>query len=89
MLAPAGKPRWKAKVGASSELEKQIGKMTVRIGTLAGFERTCMTATEWARQSDEMKQPWEDLQGTKGFSGENMCSMGSTCKTKVFQSTHQ
>jgi TonB family protein len=78
-----------ASFAAKDQPEKQICKKTVKIGTLAGFERTCMTATEWARQSDEMKQPWEDLQGKKGSSGENMCSMGSTCETKVFQSTHQ
>lgn len=63
--------------------EKQICKRTVRIGTLADFQRTCMTATEWARQSDEMKQPWEDIQGKKGFSGETMCQYGSSCDTKI------
>ncbi|HVM23548.1 MAG TPA: energy transducer TonB [Sphingomicrobium sp.] len=46
--------------------EKQICKKTVRAGTLAGVERTCMTATEWARRTDQMKQSWDDLQGRKG-----------------------
>jgi len=39
----------------------------VRTGTLAAVERTCMTAAEWARQSDETKQIYREMQG-KGFS---------------------
>jgi hypothetical protein len=77
-----------ATVAAKEQPEKQICKKTVRIGTLADFQRTCMTPTEWARQSDEMKQPWEDVQGKKGSSGENMCSYGSTCETSAFQASH-
>lgn len=46
--------------------EPQVCKKTVRVGTLSGFERTCMTPSQWAKQSDEMKQPWEELQGRKG-----------------------
>jgi protein TonB len=46
--------------------EKQICKRTARVGTLAGFERTCMTPTEWARQTDETRQTWDELQGRKG-----------------------
>jgi TonB family protein len=56
---------------AASELDKVVCKKTVRIGTLAGFERTCMTQRQWARQSDEMKQPWEDVQGKKGSTSGN------------------
>ena len=48
--------------------EKQVCKKTVRIGTLAGFERTCMTPSQWAKQSDEQKQVWGDVQGRKGNS---------------------
>jgi hypothetical protein len=33
---------------------------------LAGFERTCMTTREWARQSDDTKETWDELQGRKG-----------------------
>ena len=47
--------------------EKQICKKTTRIGTLSAVERTCMTPSEWAKQSDEMKQPFYELQGRKGF----------------------
>jgi protein TonB len=57
-----------APVTATSAPEKVICKRTVKIGTLAGFERTCMTPTEWARQTDEMKQVYEEFQGKKGSS---------------------
>jgi periplasmic protein TonB len=53
--------------------EKQICKKNVRTGTLASVERTCMTERDWARQTDEMKQPWEEIQGKKGFTREDMC----------------
>jgi TonB family protein len=46
--------------------EKVVCKKTLRTGTLAGYERTCMTPTEWAKQSDAMKADWEDMQGKKG-----------------------
>lgn len=45
---------------------KVVCKKTVRTGTLSGFERTCMTQRDWAKQTDEMKEPWADMQGTKG-----------------------
>jgi hypothetical protein len=84
--APA--PILPASVAAKDKPEKQICKKTVRVGTLAGFERTCMTRTEWARQTDEMRQPWEDVQGKKGSSGQDMCMYGSTCETTVYQASH-
>jgi TonB family protein len=67
----------------SEKPEKQICKRTVRIGTLAGFDRTCMTATEWRQQSDEMKQPWEEMR-KKGFTSEGMCQ-GSGCDSTLNQ----
>jgi len=51
---------------AKDKPEKQVCKRNVRVGTLSGFERTCMTPTEWARQTDEMRQSWEEIQGKKG-----------------------
>ena len=54
-------------VATAAVPEKVICKKTVRIGTLAGFERTCMTQREWNKQSDEMKATWEDAQGKKGM----------------------
>lgn len=54
------------KAVASSELDTVVCKKSVRTGTLAGVERTCMTKREWGRQADELRQPWEELQGRKG-----------------------
>ena len=53
-------------VTAADAPEKVICKKTVRTGTLSGFERTCMTARQWAKQSDESKEPWDEMQGRKG-----------------------
>ena len=66
---------------AASKPEPQVCKKTVRVGTLSGFERTCMTPSQWAKQSDEMKQTWDELQGRKGStvcgaSGKGPTSMG-------------
>jgi len=66
-----------AAVAAAAKTEPQICKKTARIGTLSGYERTCMTPTEWVNQSDEQKQPYEELQGRKGSS--NCASGGRTC----------
>lgn len=48
--------------------EKQICKKSVRIGTLAGVERTCMAASEWTKQSEQVRSNWDQLQGRKGNS---------------------
>ncbi len=57
-------------VTALTAPEKMVCKKNVKAGTLAGYERICMTPTEWAKQSDEMKQPYDELQGKKGFTNE-------------------
>ena len=57
--------------------EQVVCKKVLRAGTLAGFERTCMTPTEWAKQSDAMKQPYEDMQGKKGSSNGVICIGGA------------
>jgi TonB family protein len=53
-------------VASNDAPEKVVCKKTVRIGTIAGFERTCMTTQEWARQSDEERELWGEVQGKKG-----------------------
>ena len=65
-------------IAVASAPERIVCKKTLKAGTLAGFERTCMTPTEWAKQSDEQKQPWEDLQGKKG-SSKDSCLPPSGC----------
>ena len=46
--------------------EKRICKRSVRVGTLAGFERTCLTASEWAQRDEQTRGLWDELQGRKG-----------------------
>jgi TonB family protein len=48
--------------------DKVICKKNVKAGTLSGVERTCMTQSQWAKQSDDQKQVYEDIQGKKGNS---------------------
>jgi periplasmic protein TonB len=50
----------------TSDLDKVVCKKSIRTGTLAAVERTCLTVREWARQSDETKEPWDEMQGRKG-----------------------
>ena len=50
--------------------EKKICKRSVRIGTVAGYERTCMTARDWAAQRAEAVESAADMQGKKGFTAD-------------------
>jgi TonB family protein len=54
-------------VAAKAAPEQVVCKKNIRIGTLAGVERTCMTPSEWAKQSDAQKQFWDEQQGRKGY----------------------
>ena len=71
-------------LAGNNKPEKQVCKKNLRMGTLSSVERICMTPSEWARQSDEMKEPWREMQ-TKGFTtealgsgiGETKCAGGS------------
>lgn len=49
------------KVTAANAPEKMICKRTLRTGSLADYERTCMKRSEWKRMSEEMKEPWEEI----------------------------
>jgi TonB family protein len=53
---------------ASTTPEPQVCKKTLRMGTLSSYERTCMTPSQWAKQSDEQKQPYDEMQGRRGSS---------------------
>src|SRR3954451_21000103 len=57
----------------TSKAEPQVCRKSIKTGTLSAVERTCMTPAEWARQSAEAKQTYEDLQGKKGAS---LCNSG-------------
>jgi protein TonB len=50
------------KVTASNAPEKMICKRELRQGTLADYERTCMTKRDWQRLSDQMKEPWLEIE---------------------------
>lgn len=56
-----------AKLGIDP-LDKKICKKALRIGTLAGYERTCRTRREWAAETDDMKRNWQEIQGSYGSS---------------------
>ena len=58
-------------VATNAAPEKVVCKKTQKTGSIAGFERTCMTPTEWAKQSDAMKADWQDIQGKKGSTSGN------------------
>jgi protein TonB len=66
-------PIYQAALPAPDKSERQVCKSNVRTGTIASVERTCMTEREWAKQSDESKQPWEEME-KKGFTNEAMGS---------------
>ena len=55
------------KLANADPLEKKICKRSLKIGTLAGFERTCMTVREWDRQRAESIESVSAMQGRKGF----------------------
>lgn len=60
-------PAMPVAVTAANAPGKMICKRELRMGTLAGYERTCLTQTEWRRQTDEMKRPYDEVQGKYGF----------------------
>jgi hypothetical protein len=58
-------------VASASPLDKMVCKKTPRTGSLAGFDRTCMSLREWTRQRDDMTQTWDEMQGRKGSTSGN------------------
>ena len=55
--------------------EPQICKRIVKTGTLAGFERTCMTQQEWEVAAKQTQENWSEWQGRKGATHD--CRAGS------------
>jgi len=66
-------------VDASAAPEKLVCKKTLKIGSMASYERTCLTPTEWAKQSDDQKQPFAESQGRKGSTSGVSCIEPSGC----------
>lgn len=54
-----------APVSATAVPDKVICRKTLRTGSLAAYDRTCMTAREWSRQGDASKETWDEMQGRK------------------------
>lgn len=71
---------------AAAKPEKQVCQKNLRAGTLSAVERVCMTPTEWAKQGDNMKEPWREMQG-KGFTSRDICS-GAGCDSTLGQAAH-
>ena len=55
--------------------EAKICKRKVKVGTLAGFERTCMTQHEWDLAARESQDLWSEWQGRHGSTTD--CGAGS------------
>lgn len=58
-------------VTASNAPEKMICKRELKTGSMASYERTCMTKRAWLLMSDQMKESWDELQGRKGNTNGN------------------
>ncbi|HYG47801.1 MAG TPA: energy transducer TonB [Allosphingosinicella sp.] len=50
---------------------KRVCKRHLKTGTLATYERICMTEVEWARHRERNQAEWGELQGSKGSSRSN------------------
>jgi periplasmic protein TonB len=46
--------------------EKRICKRSLKTGTLATYERICLTQAEWTRNRNRNRDEWGELQGAKG-----------------------
>ena len=45
---------------------KKICKRSLKTGTLATYERICLSQADWARHRDRNRDEWGELQGSKG-----------------------
>jgi periplasmic protein TonB len=51
---------------AGTDSEKIICKRQVKTGTLASYEKTCLSKADWQRLRTENRSQWEEMQGSKG-----------------------
>ena len=56
---------------AGAAPEKVVCKKTLKTGSMATYERTCMTPSEWVKYSAQARAEYEDLQGKKGSTSGN------------------
>lgn len=52
---------------SATDLDKKVCRKSVETGTLSKRSKTCMTRRQWLAVSDDNRQPWEELQGSKGM----------------------
>jgi TonB family protein len=50
---------------------KKICKRSLKTGTLATYERICLSKADWDRHADRQREEWGELQGSKGSSRGN------------------
>jgi TonB family protein len=50
---------------------KKICKRSLKTGTLATYERICLSQADWARVRERNRDEWGELQGSKGSSRGN------------------
>jgi TonB family protein len=64
---PAAAPAGLRIVDASAPTsEKKICKRNLKTGTLATYERICMSQADWTRNRNRNRDEWGELQGAKG-----------------------
>jgi len=68
------------KIAKADPMEKKICRRSPRTGSLAGFDRVCMTARDWDSQRKESMDAAADIQGRKGFTSDPAMS-GATSPT--------
>lgn len=51
--------------------DKKICKRSLKTGTLATYERICLSKADWARHREQNQAEWGELQGSKGSSRSN------------------
>ena len=56
---------------AAPASEKKICKRSLKTGTLATYERICLSKAEWERHRQRNQEEWGELQGSKGSSRGN------------------
>jgi len=56
---------------APSSSGKKICKRSLKTGTLASYERICLSQADWARHREQNQAEWGELQGSKGSSRGN------------------
>jgi TonB family protein len=59
-------------IAAAAAPEPIICRRVQKTGSHAAFERTCMTKREWDRAAAQTQEHWNELQGRKGATREDM-----------------